>query len=80
MISPVEDQRPRFTQAGVDPVRLMAEKGWKRHFEDPIPLPDGCVLVTLRDAATYITALSKKEACEYRESKSERIDDEVRPR
>ena len=40
----------------------MAEKGWLRKFEDPIPLPDGRMLVTLRDAATYITALPKKEA------------------
>jgi hypothetical protein len=40
----------------------MAAKGWQCKFEDPIPLPDGRTLVTLRDAATYITALSKKEA------------------
>jgi hypothetical protein len=40
----------------------MAEKGWLRKFEDPIPLPNGRMLVTLRDAATYITALPKKEA------------------
>jgi hypothetical protein len=35
---------------------------WKRRFDDPILLPDGRKLVTLRDAATYITALPKKEA------------------
>jgi hypothetical protein len=40
----------------------MAAKGWKRRFEDPIPLPDGRVLVMLRDAATYVTGLPKKEA------------------
>jgi hypothetical protein len=40
----------------------MAGKGWQRKFEDPIALPDGRTLVTLRDAATYITALPKKEA------------------
>jgi len=35
---------------------------WKRRFDDPIVLPDGRRLVTLRDAATYVTTLSKKEA------------------
>jgi hypothetical protein len=38
--------------------------GWQRHFDEPIPLPDGRTLVTLRDAATFITALPKKEAAE----------------
>ena len=41
---------------------MAAERGWRRKFEDPIPLPDGRTLVTLRDAASYITALPKKEA------------------
>jgi hypothetical protein len=27
----------------------MADKGWQRVFDDPIPLPDGRTLVTLRD-------------------------------
>jgi hypothetical protein len=36
--------------------------GWQRPFEDPIELPDGHTLITLRDAADYITALPKKEA------------------
>jgi hypothetical protein len=40
----------------------MADNGWQRKFEDPIPLPDGRKLVTLRDAATYITNLPKKES------------------
>jgi len=40
----------------------MADKGWQRKFEDPIPLPDGKKLVTLRDAADYITSLPKKES------------------
>ena len=31
-------------------------------FEDPIVLPDGRMPVTLRDAATYITNLPKKES------------------
>jgi hypothetical protein len=39
-----------------------AERGWQRKFEQPIPLPDGRKLVTLHDAATYITGLPKKEA------------------
>jgi hypothetical protein len=40
----------------------VADKGWQRKFSDPIPLPDGRKLVTLRDAANYITALPKKES------------------
>ena len=34
--------------------------GWKRPFDDPIPLPDGRQLATLKDAGEYITSLSKK--------------------
>jgi hypothetical protein len=34
---------------------------WSAPFDDPIPLPDGRQLVTLRDAATYITTLPKAE-------------------
>jgi hypothetical protein len=30
-------------------------RGWKRPFDDPIPLPRGRHLVTLEDAGTYIT-------------------------
>ena len=40
----------------------MTERGWQRKFEDPIELPDGRTLNTLREAADYITALPKKEA------------------
>jgi hypothetical protein len=32
-----------------------------RPFDDPIPLPSGGELVTLRDAADYITELPKRE-------------------
>ena len=39
----------------------MADNGWQRKFEDPIPLPDGRELVTLRGAANDITSLPKKE-------------------
>ena len=38
------------------------ESGWQREFEDPVELPDGRTLTTLREAADYITALPKKEA------------------
>ncbi len=40
----------------------MVDRGWKRRFDDPIPTPKGKPLMTLRDAAAYITALPKKEA------------------
>ena len=40
----------------------MADRGWKRRFDQPIPTPKGKPLVTLRDAAAYSTALPKKEA------------------
>jgi hypothetical protein len=36
-------------------------KGWKRPFEEPIPLPRGRQLVTLEDAGKYITKLPKAE-------------------
>jgi hypothetical protein len=35
--------------------------GWQRSFDDPIPVPKGKPLATLRDAATYITRLPKAE-------------------
>jgi hypothetical protein len=34
---------------------------WSTSFEDPVPLPDGRRLLTLRDAASYITKLPKAE-------------------
>ena len=39
----------------------MANRGWKRSFEEPIPLPRGRQLVTLEDAGRYITKLPKAE-------------------
>jgi hypothetical protein len=39
----------------------MPDKGWQRRFDKPIPLPKGKKLVTLRDAAEYITKLPKAE-------------------
>lgn len=35
--------------------------GWSRTLADPILLPDGGTLRTLRDAANYITKLPKRE-------------------
>ena len=35
---------------------------WSTPFEDPIVLPDGRQLLTLKDAADYITKLPKKES------------------
>jgi hypothetical protein len=35
--------------------------GWRRPFDDPIPVPRGRELVTLEDAGNYITKLPKAE-------------------
>ena len=40
---------------------MKADRGWNRPFDDPIPLPKGRQLVTLKDAATYIIKLPKSE-------------------
>jgi len=40
----------------------MTAKGWQRRFDDPIALPDGRELVTLRDASEYIAALPARTA------------------
>jgi hypothetical protein len=37
------------------------KKGWSRPFEDPIVLPNGRNLLTLKKAADYIMTLSKAE-------------------
>ena len=39
----------------------MADRGWKRWFDNPIPLPRGRQIVTLEDAGRYITKLPKAE-------------------
>jgi len=39
----------------------MNDRGWQRTFDDPILLPDGRKLITLHDAATFITKLPKRE-------------------
>ena len=38
-------------------VEAMPDRGWKRAFDEPIPLPRGRALVTLEDAADYIRRL-----------------------
>ena len=35
--------------------------GWRREFDDPIELPDGRMLVTLRDAASYVQNMPKAQ-------------------
>ena len=35
---------------------------WSAPFEDPIILPDGRKLITLKDAADYVTKLPKRES------------------
>jgi hypothetical protein len=42
-------------------VGVISSRGWKRKFEDSIPLPRGRKLVTLEDAARYIQKLPKAE-------------------
>ena len=39
----------------------MVDRGWKRPFDEPIPLPRGRQLVTLEDAGNYITKLPRAE-------------------
>jgi hypothetical protein len=39
----------------------MAKNGWSRVFDDPIQLPDGQELKTLRDAGQYIASLPKRQ-------------------
>jgi hypothetical protein len=48
----------------------MAIKGWSRAFDDPIALPDGGTLLTLRDAGNYIVALSRRVEPSYSARKS----------
>jgi hypothetical protein len=40
---------------------MKSPRGWKRPFDDPIPLPRGRQLVTLKDAAKYIQKLAAAE-------------------
>ena len=38
---------------------MKPDPGWKREFNDPIPLPRGRQLITLEDAGNYISQLRK---------------------
>ena len=40
-------------------MKFVAPPDWSRKFHDPIPVQNRKPLVTLRDAATYITSLPK---------------------
>jgi hypothetical protein len=40
---------------------MTANKVWHRTFDDPIPLPGGSELRTLRDAGNFIAGLPKRE-------------------
>jgi hypothetical protein len=55
----------RITRHGCHPalatMTMPRVTNWSREFEDPIPLPKGKTLITLRDAAQYITKLPKAE-------------------
>jgi hypothetical protein len=42
-------------------IQMVGKGGWSRPFDDPIPLPRGRQLITLEDAADYITRLPKAE-------------------
>lgn len=41
-------------------------KGWSREFDEPIPVPKGEPLITLRDAGEYIRKLPKKRQADER--------------
>jgi hypothetical protein len=55
----------RITRHGCHPAlaTMTMPRGtdWSREFDEPIPLPKGKTLITLRDAALYITELPKAE-------------------
>jgi len=58
-----------FTQA--EPISLRKPTmGWRRRFDDPIPLPRGRKLVTLMDAGEYIEKLpeAEHEAAEWQDA------------
>jgi hypothetical protein len=40
---------------------MKSPQGWKRPFDEPIPVPKGRRLVTLRDAGDYVAKLPKAE-------------------
>jgi hypothetical protein len=54
--------RPQRANACGFSVEDLSQVSWSREFEDPISLPNGKKLVTLHDAADYITSLPKKKS------------------
>jgi hypothetical protein len=62
---PDKDGAPRMPdgfRTGFDKkAGAISNRGWKRSFDDPIPLPRGRQLVTLKDAGNYVTKLPKAE-------------------
>jgi hypothetical protein len=54
-------RRDRRLSSSPNSAYPVADRGWKRRFDDPIPLPRGRQLVTLEDAGKYITTLPKAE-------------------
>jgi hypothetical protein len=59
-------QRQRWSYSAANAARLCRrrehmKKGWSRPFEDPIVLPDGRELLTLKNAPDYIMKLPKAE-------------------
>jgi hypothetical protein len=40
---------------------MPSDKGWSHRFNDPIPLPGGGEISTLREAGDYIIALPERE-------------------
>jgi hypothetical protein len=44
---------------------MSSARGWKRPFDEPIPLPRGRNLFTLQDAGNYITRFPKAEHEEW---------------
>jgi hypothetical protein len=43
----------------------LADRGWKRSFDEPIALPRGHELVTLEDAASYSNATANRSKLTY---------------
>src|SRR6267154_6868598 len=54
-------RRDRRLSSSPNRAHPAADRGWKRRFDDPIPLPRGRQLVTLEDAGKFITKLPKAE-------------------
>jgi hypothetical protein len=62
-ITPENYDRPedRKQSSPLPPREAESLMTWSTPFDDPIDLPDGRKLITLRDAATYITELPEAE-------------------